>query len=1093
MNSSIVSRFPALIAVLLSNVVILPAIGQVAPATAPDSAAKRDETVVLSPFEVVSDTRGYFSANTMSGTRLNTKLEDLASSIAVITKEQMADFAMLDINDVFLYAGNTEGTGTYTEFNSEDGNGAITDSTAGDPANANRIRGIGNANVSVGNFESSNRVPIDPVDSDGVEISRGPNANIFGLGNASGTVNILAAAANVNRNRSTVAFRADSFDGYRGSIDLNRVLKKDTLALRVSAVRQRDGFDLKPSGVDTERYNGIVQFRPFKRTSINASYQFYRAQGNRPNSLPPPDGITDWRNAGAPTFDPVTDTRHSPSGATLGTALGGGGILASTPGFTHAYVEPSGMVSFTASTGISDPLSPLGAQQTTRRLVHTRAAVQDTQPLIARRTNMVSDRSVYDWSSINLNAANRFFDQTESTRVTVDHVVFDTGRQSLAAQFGWFREDSERFTRYIMADGATNGPTGQLVLDVNERLINGAPNPYFMRPFLQQVDPRPLRTPIFNDTYRGQLAYRIDFTGQRNLLQLLGTHNLVGYAEYKDKIQRSYRFFDTMIGDQSYFYNADGSRNPNQRVRAWYRMYVGDNQGQNIDYAPGNPTYGSYNFLWGNADTRVFRNDPVRLAEIATGSMASGSRSLQKTHGAILQSRLLGGALVPTFGVREDEHYTKFQNAARLTRDGLSYDYEYMNHWQPGDWQRRSGSTRQSGVVVKPLMRMPGLGTSADRSLGMGRYLADALLGLSLHYNRSDSFKPAAPAQNVFGQWLPDPAGIGKDYGFSLNMLDGKFVLRVNKYETKQINSRNGASAAFARVVWSMDYTEANFALQQEASAWISQAAAARGQTLTTAQLNAEVERVTGAPVRDRNDVNAIPVAETDDIVGRGHEIELHYNPTNYWTIMGALTEKRSINSQIAPNVSLYIDQRLPYWTTIVDPRTNTLWWTTLYAGAETPFERFRRTGANPLQIAKATEGLVRPQVRRYSANVSTNLRLSGITEHRILKRFNVGGAVRYESKGAIGYWGKQQLPAIITEYDINRPIWDKEHCYVDAFVGYRTKLWSDKIGATFQFNVRNLQEDGRLQPIAAGPDGKPNSYRIIAPRQFILSATFDL
>src|SRR5687768_1102079 len=89
-----------------------------------------EETVVLSPFEVVSDNRGYFASNTMSGTRLNTKLEDLASSITVITKEQMSDFAMLDINDVFLYAGNTEGTGTYTEFNAEDGNGAITDSVA---------------------------------------------------------------------------------------------------------------------------------------------------------------------------------------------------------------------------------------------------------------------------------------------------------------------------------------------------------------------------------------------------------------------------------------------------------------------------------------------------------------------------------------------------------------------------------------------------------------------------------------------------------------------------------------------------------------------------------------------------------------------------------------------------------------------------------------------------------------------------------------------------------------------------------------------------------------------------------------------------
>src|SRR6185295_13441984 len=129
----------------------------------------------------------------------------------------------------------------------------------------------------------------------------------------------------------------------------------------------------------------------------------------------------------------------------------------------------------------------------------------------------------------------------------------------------------------------------------------------------------------------------------------------------------------------------------------------------------------------------------------------------------------------------------------------------------------------------------------------------------------------------------------------------------------------------------------------------------------------------------------------------------------------------------------------------------------------------------------------------RYSANVSTNLRLAGLTEHSLLKRFNVGGALRYESKGAIGYYGKEQLPAIITAFDVNRPIWDKAHAYVDGFVGYRTRLWSDKIGATFQLNVRNIQEDGRLQPINAGPDGAPNSYRIVSPRQFILSATFDL
>ena len=86
-----------------------------------------------------------------------------------------------------------------------------------------------------------------------------------------------------------------------------------------------------------------------------------------------------------------------------------------------------------------------------------------------------------------------------------------------------------------------------------------------------------------------------------------------------------------------------------------------------------------------------------------------------------------------------------------------------------------------------------------------------------------------------------------------------------------------------------------------------------------------------------------------------------------------------------------------------------------------------------------------------------------------------------------------QQLPAIITDLDKNRPIYDRGHLYADLLVGYRTRLFARKIGTTLQLNVRNVQEGGRLQPISAYPDGTPNAYRIVDPRQFILSATFEL
>jgi outer membrane receptor for ferric coprogen and ferric-rhodotorulic acid len=196
-----------------------------------DNAGNSGEVVQLSPFEVVADTNGYYSANTMSGTRFNTKLDDMASSITVMTKGQMSDFGMLDINDIFLYVAGTEGTGTYTDY-SLDRNGSLSDNVQINPTQANRVRGIAPANVSLGNIETMGRVPVDPIAIESVEISRGPNANVFGLGNPSGTVTMVPASANLSRNRATTGFRGDSTGGWRTSLDVNRVLLKDKLAIR---------------------------------------------------------------------------------------------------------------------------------------------------------------------------------------------------------------------------------------------------------------------------------------------------------------------------------------------------------------------------------------------------------------------------------------------------------------------------------------------------------------------------------------------------------------------------------------------------------------------------------------------------------------------------------------------------------------------------------------------------------------------------------------------------------------------------------------------------------------------------------------------
>ena len=64
-------------------------------------------------------------------------------------------------------------------------------------------------------------------------------------------------------------------------------------------------------------------------------------------------------------------------------------------------------------------------------------------------------------------------------------------------------------------------------------------------------------------------------------------------------------------------------------------------------------------------------------------------------------------------------------------------------------------------------------------------------------------------------------------------------------------------------------------------------------------------------------------------------------------------------------------------------------------------------------------------------------------------------------------------------------------HEGVPALLGLLDK---HKVRATFQLNVKNVQENGGgLQATQAFPDGTPLAYRIVDPRQFILSASFDL
>ncbi|MBI5381650.1 MAG: TonB-dependent receptor [Opitutae bacterium] len=1125
--------------------------------TTPAAPNTNDEVVLLNPFEVTTDTKGYYAANSMSGTRFNTKVEDLASALSIVTKEQMTDFAMLDINDVFLYTAGTEGSGTFTDY-LMDRNGQLTDNVQMNPTQANRVRGISSANVSYGNYEAQGRMPIDPLIIDGVEVSRGPNANVFGLGNPSGTVNQVPVSANLTRDRSRVEFRVDSYDGYRTSLDVNRVLLRNKLALRVSGAFQHDGFIRKPSGVNTVRYNAMMKFQPYRSTTLSVSHLYYRMNGNRPNYTPPRDFITYWAASGRPSWDPLAQVVHV-NGQTLGPftsdtnvpdSLTRAGTIQTR---SNIYIDPSGLTYWTTpstNNPASNPFTPAANGQTIRLMQSSGAGGMGTstigrignQPLFTT-TPSVSGKNIYDWSTINLSSVNRLMDRTQVYNVQLDQVLLNRPNQMLVAQAGFFREDSDRYQRTPIGNTGTSGQSGQLFVDVNERLLDGSPNPYFGRPYIGVTEPITRLLPSTWDTYRAQIAYRLDLRQEKSWLKWLGLHQFTAYDEYKYRVSRAYGYRDVLSSNHSWTATGltgfaanqgravqsnvtNGPQAGANIVRGYFRYYVGDNAGTNIDYAPGDFRYGSYPFVWGGytvasslpvAGSGVFVRDPATLSQMATTDSTGGNSNLKqiiKTPGAVLQSQFLNGNLVTTFGFRQDQVYSKNgYSPALLINGNTQFDYATINHWADGDYRYNIGRTKTAGLVARPFRQLNFV-KQMGQGTGFSRFVADALRGLSFTYNKSDNFFPQPPAVDLFLKPLPNITGKGKDFGFWLNMADGKFVLRFNRWETKQLNARDGEANTVAQRVLrlDLDISADAYQLYDRADAWFR----LLNPTWSDQQVRDAVAQQMQLPIAlyDQLITNfrAGTIAATNDVVAKGTEVELNFNPVRFWTVSGSVTETRSISSNISDAVQQWINRRMPVWTSIVDPNTNTslgtgqsvgwvstpdnpnhLWWLHNYGGSQTAAQNYASFVDAPYRVIKQQEGKSKPSVRRYNFKVSSSYQLAGLTDHRILKGFRVGGAVRWEDKGAIGYYGKQQLPATITDLDPDKPIYDKAHWYFDAFVSYRTKLWANKIGATFQLNVRNLQEGGRLQAIGAFPDGTPNAYRIVDPRQYILSATFDL
>ena len=1125
---------------------------QTAPAAKPASAAGTPpplsgETVMLSPFQVASDAdKGYQALNTLSGTRLNSKLEDLGASITVVTKQQMQDLGSLDINDVFRYEASTEGTDNYTAFN-RNRSGGVNDQVQSDPQRANRVRGLtqagqsaGGANTAFGNFASNNNIPFDPYNIAAIEISRGPNSNLFGLGQAAGTVSVVPTQANPARRSYSGDLRFDSYGGHRESLNINTPLLPGVLALRVAAVNESKGFLRKPSSERIHREFATMLYRPFKNTTIRATGERYRDDYRRPNSITARDATSEWKTNGMPTWDPTTQiatfangTKTAPittdnlpavtivPGVTAAYSAYPAGLIGNYNGFygrPTVYVDDNKIQFFTVMktnnpvTGTALPTNPYSGGNSTLRYIQSgtdimKRAVSLLGPqglplYIVPGTN---DKSVYNWEKYNVVAPNHGTDLATTGSVEIEQIVFSSQHQLVAAKVGAFQQKFSR-RNYGLIDNLET----VVYVDVNEKRLDGTPNPYVRRPYVQASAPSMNYQPNNATIMSADLAYQLTPSSPSPWLKWIGQQRLAVHSELNrtDDWNFTYALRGTDTGKP--WLNPAAALNFVGTPQSAPRWYLGDATGQNVDYgaAATDSVAGNYNLTWFNNRTGVWANEPVTMQEVLSSGAGARRRTEIRTVNATLQSFFFNDRLVLTGGFRRDRYRQRTgaggfvdPKTGLVSLDNTGIFGPAQNLITPSGtvinlpgWASQNGDTKTYGAVVK------------------------VLPWLNVHVNKSDSFAPQVVRQAVDSPGnVPNPQGMSTEWGVSLASRDGKFNIRVNRFQTKELFSRGSEVGTLGNRYLDMEgRPDGSNNIQVSSFRYFCQQIAlgrlaAQGITNpSAAQLDPAVAKLMGVdPDWYTRLVYSGPsqpqTVGTTDVSSKGFEFEATYNPTRNWRMKFTGSQTRAQDDRVSPEIYDWWQKRLPVWTSV---RTDIvpgdgkgrLWWDAapadFYVGGETrtPQTRWIQDQWGAYWTAATNAGRPRTQMREYRFAAISNY---DFTEGK-LKNFNVGGALRWESKASIGFLAgpaetSGPYQGAVLFLDSNKPVWDPARSYLDLSAGYKFKLFGDRVRGKAQLNIKNALEGGRLQAIGINPDGKPYAYRIVDPRQFILSTTFDL
>jgi outer membrane receptor protein involved in Fe transport len=263
--------------------------------TTASSSSNADQGVtVLSPFEVESTkSNGYLEANSISGTRVATPIQETPMYIQVLSSDFITDTGMNNLTDLLKYTASASGDNRFVSDRP---------TNSSTPTLAATIRGFtvntlerdGNTAAAFSNFNLDNL--------DRVEIIEGPAAVLYGAGYPGGVINMITKKPTFGRIPTTVDFTFGQNNERKVIFDTNTVYGSKAAVRIIGGWENQNGqryfefnknFDITPE----------ITVSPFKsgnlKVTIQDQYQVESSMYNCNGWFYPGDWFNSYQNPSA--------------------------------------------------------------------------------------------------------------------------------------------------------------------------------------------------------------------------------------------------------------------------------------------------------------------------------------------------------------------------------------------------------------------------------------------------------------------------------------------------------------------------------------------------------------------------------------------------------------------------------------------------------------------------------------------------------------------------------------------------------------------------------------------------------------------------